>query len=255
MIDLFDIQIAIDYKLALIFAAVLAGGLIRGFAGFGSALLIVPAFALVFSPREAVAMEVIIEIPAMLTLMPAAVRDAQRPLIRPMLLSLILTVPLGALALVTFDDAIMKIAISIAVLLMVVILALQREVKALISKRLAIAAAIASGLIQGSTGVGGPPAVVTLLALGENSVVSRANVIAFMTGMLSMSLVSMALYGLLTREVIVIGLLASPVLLISVFIGMAGFRQFGDRWLRPVALAMVALTALVTLASALLVAP
>ncbi len=251
MIELFGVQIALDYRLGLIVGAVFVGGLIRGFSGFGSALLIIPAFALVYSPREAVAMENIVEIPATLILLRGVARDAQRTVVGPMVLSLLITVPIGGLALVFVDDAIMKIAISIAVLLMVAILAMQRKVKAVISRRAAMAAALFSGLIQGSTGVGGPPAVVTLLALGENSVVSRANVIAFMFGMQVMSLVVCVAYGLITREVVVIGLLLSPILLLSVYVGIAGFRRFGDLWLRPVALAMVAITALITLGSAL----
>jgi uncharacterized membrane protein YfcA len=249
MIELFGVQLALDYRFGWLVLAALIGGLIRGFAGFGSALLIVPALALMFSAREAIAIELILEIPAMITLLPAAVRNAERAVVGPMLASLFVTVPLGALALLFLDDAVLKIIISVAVLLMVVILALQREITALISRRTAIAAGMASGFIQGAAGVGGPPSVVAILALGNDATVSRANVIAFMTGLLGISGITLAIYGLYTREILVTGALVSPVLLLSVFAGIAAFKRYGDRWLRPVALVVVAITALVTLAS------
>jgi len=249
MIELFGVELALDHKLGWVVLAALVGGLIRGFAGFGSALLIVPALALTFSAREAIAIELILEIPAMIALLPAAVRNAERSVVSPMLASLFVTVPIGALALIFIDDAVMKIVISVAVLLMVVILVLQRELTALITRRGAIGAGIASGLIQGSAGVGGPPGVIALLALGNDATVSRANVIAFMTGMLTVSMLTLAFYGLYTRELLITGALVGPVLMLSVFAGMAAFKRYGDRWLRPVALVVVALTAIATLAS------
>jgi uncharacterized membrane protein YfcA len=247
MIEILGVPVALDYRLALVVVAALVGGLIRGFAGFGSALLIVPALTLTFSAREAIAIELILELPVILALLPAAVRDAERRTVGPMILCLLLAVPIGALALVFVDDATMKIAISIVVLLMVVVLAMQKELTSLIGRRGAIAGAIASGVIQGGAGVGGPPGVIALLALGHSAVVSRANVIAFMTAMLIMTLLSFAAYGFLTREALVLGLIVSPALLVSVFIGMAAFKRYGNRWLRSVARVVVALTALITL--------
>ncbi|CAN0478585.1 unnamed protein product, partial [Discosporangium mesarthrocarpum] len=70
MIELFGESINLNIDLALIIVAVCIGGFIRGFTGFGSALVIVPSLALVFSPREAVAMHAVMEIPVILSMLP-----------------------------------------------------------------------------------------------------------------------------------------------------------------------------------------
>jgi len=72
-------------------------------------------------------------------------------------------------------------------------------------------------------------------------------VIAFMGLMVSISILSYWAYGLMTREVVVIGLLLSPLCVGAVALGMFGFRKFGDRWLRPIALLFVAIMAVATL--------
>ena len=56
--------------------AVFVGGLFRGFAGIGAALIIVPALTLVYSPVTAVVLMSLIEIPGALQLARTAVREA-----------------------------------------------------------------------------------------------------------------------------------------------------------------------------------
>ena len=107
--------------LAVLFAVSLAG-FVRGFTGFGSALIIIPALTLVFGPKPAVAMHAIIEIPVVLTLAPAAIRHADRSAVLPMLAALAVATPIGALVLRFLDPEPLKIVISIVVLGMVALL-------------------------------------------------------------------------------------------------------------------------------------
>ena len=168
-----------------------------------------------------------------------------------MCLTLLFSVPLGALAITHVDPNLMKIGISVAVLAMAGLLAIQKEVQTILGRRGTMAAGFTSGLIQGATGVGGPPGVIALLARGDNAAVSRGNVIAFMNTMLTIALVSLWFYGLLTKEIQILGLLASPLLILSVMAGMAAFNRWGDSMLRGVALLLVFLSALITLVSTL----
>ena len=102
-------------------------------------------------------------------------------------------------------------------------------------------------MIQGATGVGGPPIVTTLLARGDPPDVSRANVIAVMSSVIAVSILSFGAFGLITREVLVTGGLAAPICLLATLAGMQIFRLFGGRHHRSVTLVVLALTALETL--------
>ena len=76
IVTLFGIPVSLDWQLAMLFAIVFLAGIIRGFAGFGSALLAVPALAVLYGPAQAVVIEVLLEIPVTLGLLPVAVRKA-----------------------------------------------------------------------------------------------------------------------------------------------------------------------------------
>ncbi len=247
MIEIFGVEIALDLRLAVLFAAVCVGGVVRGFTGFGSALIIIPALTLVFGPLQAVVMHSIMEVPVILSLAPTAVQHADRRIVVPMILILLVTTPIGAVVLSTFNVDLLKILISLAVLGMVGLLAVQRQLFVLLGPRGTIFGAGLGGLIQGATGVGGPPIVTTLLARGDLPDVSRANVIAVMSSVIVVSLISFGAFGLISREILVIGALAAPVCLLATLAGMYAFQVFGGEHHRRITLVVLALTALETL--------
>ena len=58
-----------------------AGGFLRGFLGFGAALLIVPVLSLVMAPVEAIAILVLIELPNIVYLIPVSYTHLTLPTI------------------------------------------------------------------------------------------------------------------------------------------------------------------------------
>lgn len=249
--ELFEVKVHLDGWFILAAASIAVGAFVRGFAGFGSALIIIPALAHIFGPREAVAMHAIMEIPVILGLLPAAVRNAEARTIGPMLIALVVTTPIGAIALKWSDADLLKLAISLVVLLMVILLAAERNVAIKVARGGATVAGAAGGLIQGATGIGGPPVVVALMARHDPTATARGNVIAVMSSMIAISIVAFALYGLLPTRVLVVGALAAPICLGATWLGSVTFKHYGDAGHRPVVLAVLALTAVATLATSL----
>ena len=75
--------------------AVIASGILRGYSGFGAALIIIPIFSNLYSPLVALSFHVLIEMPSLVVLLPAAIRAYDRKLVNSSLLVLILAVPFG----------------------------------------------------------------------------------------------------------------------------------------------------------------
>lgn len=75
--------------------AVVLGGVIRGFTGFGAALVIVPIVAIVYDPKTAIALHALIEIPSIMQLLPDATRDCARKTVVPMLFAVLVSLPAG----------------------------------------------------------------------------------------------------------------------------------------------------------------
>ncbi|MEM1384116.1 MAG: sulfite exporter TauE/SafE family protein [Pseudomonadota bacterium] len=241
------VSIALDLWTAAALAAVLLGGFVRGLVGFGSALAMVPVLALVFGPRAAVAMHAIIEIPVILSLLPTAVRDAERRTVAPMLLALLLTTPVGALVLSQTDPGWMRVAISVVVLLMVLILSLQGRFNLFVGRIGTYGAGGIGGFVQGATGLGGPPVVAALLARGDLAATARGNVITVMSSMIALTVLLFAAYGLVTREVLVLGTLAAPFCLLGSLLGARAFRLLKSGLFRPIVLAVLSVSALASL--------
>ena len=64
--------LTLDFALA--FIATLVAGISRGMLGFGATLIVVPCLISIYGPIEAVVVASVIEIPAVISLLPTAVR-------------------------------------------------------------------------------------------------------------------------------------------------------------------------------------
>ena len=106
-------MIAMDlyYWLPLV-AIVMVGGIMRGFAGFGTTLIMVPFFSLLMSPTEAVFIALATDVFVMLPLLPRATKNAQWNHIWPMIIGSFLATPLGVMVLTVANPQFMKILIA-----------------------------------------------------------------------------------------------------------------------------------------------
>lgn len=250
-ITLLGVTMALGPKILAAAAAVFIAGIIRGFTGFGSALLIVPALAMLFGPVEAVVIEVLLEIPVSLGLLSAAAQVAERKTVLPMLGMFVVFVPVGTALLSVIDPDIAKICISMFVLAMVLILSKQSSMAALLSPRASLISGAISGVSQGMTGMAGPLFATALMARGETARLTRANIIVVAAAIIAISVVSFAAFGLITRRTLVLALVTSPAMLLGVWAGAVLFRRMSHRNLRGAILIFLALTAVTTLLQAL----
>ncbi len=228
-------------------AAVLLGGLLRGFVGFGGALVVIPMVALVYDPKVAVVVHALMEIPGILQLLPDALRNCARATVVPMALALVAMLPVGMFVLVSVDPDIMRVVLSVAVLAMVAVMASNWRYRGPVGRPVTLGAGAVGGLVQGATGVGGPPIVAILLSRNDPVSTTRGNVLMMM-GLLSLaSLPVQWSYGLVTAEVLWLGLLTGPLYVLATFVGSRFFNRGGSRFYRVGALAILAVTALSTL--------
>jgi hypothetical protein len=134
----------------------------------------------------------------------------------------------------------MKIGISGFVLIMVYMLYKNWRLPKLSGFPFLVGFGAAAGLIQGSAGVGGPPAVVIALSRSGTIETQRANVIGAVTALNLSNLLPLWYYGLFTYEVLIISLLMFPLYLGSTWLGTRFFSQLGRDYFRNGALLILA---------------
>ena len=225
------------------------GGFLRGFLGFGAALVIVPSLSIVLPPVFAIGILVIIEIPTIMYLVPANIRDANLKTLVPMLLGLVISVPVGTFILVETEPTIMKLLISVVLLLTVGLLASGWRFKGSVGKGVLTTSGMLGGLIQGSAGMGGPPLVTALMSLPDSSITTRANIVMALSTMSSLNFVSLVLLEKMDLELLFFGALCAPVYLLINYIGARYFKRHGSTHFRSAALIVLTFIAIVTIYS------
>jgi len=245
------LAVPIDGRLAVVFIVVMVAGLLRGFVGFGAALISVPVFSLVLGPHAAIAVNNVMGLPAVFLLLPEAIRRAERAVVLPICTAIFAAAPIGTWVLVSIDPAIMSVAISTLVLLMVAFLASGWRLRGRIGIGKLVAAGVAGGFVQGVAGVGGPPVVAVALSRPGDASQQRANVLALMTAVSLSSILPLLYHGLFTRQTVIIGLVLIPFYSAATALGARYFTLGGQRHYRRAALATLATIGMATLVASL----
>lgn len=236
-----------EAALALILVTVLISGFIRGFLGFGGALIIIMVVNVVVGPQFAVPLACLAGLPPTIQLLPSAIRESDRSFALPFGLLSLLMVPIGTLALVKLDPAIMKIVVSCVVLMMVLLLYQGWSFRKRASVGLVMSAGALTGLVQGATGVAGPLVVAFAMAMPGDTVKQRANVIGAVTFLSIVPVFPLWYHGLLTVKVIMMSLTIIPLYMLTTWLGTRFFVGQGHQIYRLGTLVALTLISLITL--------
>ena len=236
--------------LDLIFITILVifiGGLLRGFLGFGPALLTIPVLAYIYSPTEALVIHIIMEIPSTLFLLPTALKNSDKKSILPLFIAMVSFIPVGMYLVVILNPEIIRRTISIIVLILVLMLSRGWNFKSFIGFKSMVFSGILGGFIQGIAGIGGAPIVTVLMARNDSEDVSRGNILFLMAGIVVFSITSQAFYGLISLNLITLGFMASPIYISATYFGSRFYSYKGKNLFRKIALFFLSIIAITTL--------
>ncbi|MDX2155576.1 MAG: sulfite exporter TauE/SafE family protein [Hyphomicrobiaceae bacterium] len=225
--------------LALVVVAACVGGFMRGFVGFGGALVLVPALSLALGPKMAVAIAGLVGLPPVLQLMPEAVRHGDRKLVAPATVTVAVGAPIGSLLLTVVDPRLMTGVIGIVVVLMALATRYGLSPRMAAPVWVPYLAGGIGGMLQGAAGIGGPPVVAVAMARGGEPRRQRASVLGLMAAISLLGAVSQWSFGLFTPQTLGLSLLLAPVYLGATWTGSRFFARGGQRHFRSAALALL----------------
>jgi len=223
------------FLLALLATGV--AGLMRGYSGFGTAILLAPVFATLWGPRAGVPVVLLMELVVSAQLLPRAFGEADKRMVVPIGLAAVLAMPLGAVVLLQADGTALRQAIGALVLVFGVVLLSPWRYRGARPLALNLAVGAVSGLLKGSTGMSGPPVIVYFLSGPEEVRRHRANFILFFGVIGIASIVPPLLAGLIDAPALLRAAVLLPVLLLSVRTGARLFHLVPVPWYRRFAFA------------------
>jgi uncharacterized membrane protein YfcA len=236
-----------DWRFWAAALATAIAGIMRGYSGFGTAVLLAPIYSVLWGPRIGIPVMLLMELLVSVQLLPKAFGDADRRVILPIGGAAALATPLGAFILITADQDLLRRFIGAFVLVFGLLLMSGWRYHGVRPFGLNVAVGTAAGLLKGATGMSGPPVILYLLAGPEAAKRHRANLILFFATIGVISVIPPALAGLIDAGVLLKMALLLPVLLTAVPIGARLFHVVPDRFYRRLALVFLVSTGTVTL--------
>jgi hypothetical protein len=205
--------------------SVFVAGIIRGYSGFGFAMVAVTSMSLVLPPVVAVPTILILEVLASIRLVPQVWKDIDWHSLRWLLAGSLLAAPAGVYLLANIPVLPMRVSISLLVLVAAILLMRGWAWKRMPGRPMILAAGVGSGLLNGAAAIGGPPVILLYFSSPAGVTVSRASLIAYFMGIDAMSLAMAALQGLTTSKTVLTAAACIPPLLLGIALGSRMFLK------------------------------
>ena len=228
--------------LVMALAAFLAGA-VRGFSGFGAAMILIPAVGAVREPAVAIPMLALIDNILTLPLLPKAFRMCRWRDVIPLAIGASVALPFGVWVLLIADPDVLQVAICLMILVLVGVLSSGWRYAGQPAVVHSLGVGSASGLLGGSTGIGGPPVILFWLGGQSQAPQVRANIIAYFAFTGVVNLAALAVGGLFTREVLGLSALLMPVYGLALWAGARSFRLASETFFRRTAYILIAAVA------------
>lgn len=230
---------------AIAVGVVAAAGVLRGFSGFGSAMVLAPSLAALYSVKVAVPLIILLEVALSFQLLPAAVRQVVWREIGILTLAALPGLVGGVLLLEVVPEGTLRLAISVAIVAFLCLLFAKVRRKGPVTDAGLLATGALSGVANGASGVGGPPVVLYYLAGDGSAAALRATVICYFFAIDVVSAGIFAARGLITAQVVGLTVLSIPAAVVGVWLGSRWFAQASEATYRRVAYGLIAAVAVV----------
>jgi len=199
--------------------AVLAAGIVRGYSGFGFAMITVTSMSLVFPPAKVIPVILVLEVMASGWLLPKVWHQIDWRSLVWLFLGVAFGTPPGVYLLAHVPTAPMRAAIAVLVMFFTVLMLKDFTLKAMPGKGMTAGTGLVSGLFNGGAAIGGPPVILFYLSSPAGVGVSRASIIAYFMGTDSLAFGLGIFHGLVTFQTItLIGILIAP-LFMGIYLG------------------------------------
>ncbi len=231
----------------IVIAVVFITGVIRGFAGFGSGMIIGPTTAAFFGPQMALAMISIIDALPTLPLAWSARKNVNWRELLPVVVGYAALVPAGIWLLKSGDPIALRWFISISILVAVAILWSGWKYHGPRNKPISFSFGALGGFMGAAAALPGPSVLIYWLASTAKAIEVRANMIwyLFLTDILI--IIGYLFSDIYSWEAFYRAILCIPGYLIGIWIGSQFFSAASETVYRTIAFIMILIAAIVSI--------
>lgn len=236
-----------DRRFAAAFAVAALSGLVRGFSGFGSALIYIPLIAAIYEPRIAAPTLLLIDLVGSL---PFTIRELPRcnwREVAPVTIAAALAVPLGTMALLWIEPVVLRWLIAALVLGLLAVLASGWRYHGKPTLPVSIGVGLFAGFGSGAVQVAGPAVIIFWLGGASNAATVRANLMVFFMLMNFITGTAYLTQGIITTDVVALSVVLGIPFALAMWVGAHWFRGASETAYRRAAYATIVAAAIVSL--------
>lgn len=230
--------------LGWIVAAAFLGGLVRGFSGFGTAMIFLPVAAPFLGPFGALIALTVMDLFGPLPNLRRAWASVEKTDLFRLSIGCVLALPLGVWVLTQVAPDVFRYAVSLVSLVMLAILLLGLRYKGRVSRAMLTGIGGAAGLLGGVAGLPGPVVILFYMSRPLPVAVIRATILLFLLFFDIWILLAMAGFGQVTLAGLGVGLLLAAPNMLGNWLGGRLFRPEQERLYRGAAYTLIAIVAL-----------
>ena len=224
--------------------AIGVAGIVRGFTGFGTALVFVPVAGIFLAPQVVVGVITLTGIASTSALLPRAWGQANRTEVAVLALAALVTVPRGLWLMARLDPVTIRWIVACVAALTLGALVAGWRFSGSVSRPMLIVIGAVAGVIGGLTGLTGPVVILFYLA-GQSAAQSvRANTILFLAALDVVIVVNLLLRGAVDWRIFLLALTLAVPYFITSLIGQSLFDPRHERLYRWAAYSVIALAVL-----------
>jgi uncharacterized membrane protein YfcA len=228
-------------------AGVFLAGAVRGFSGFGAALVYMPIAGQFLPPLWALITLVIMEVFGPIPNLPAAWRAADRAQVARIAVGGAVALPVGLAVLLAVQSEVFRYMVGALVLTMPILMLCGLRLAGPITPRLQYGTGVVSGLVGGIAGLPGPPVILLYMASSTAAAVMRANIMLYLVVVDLTLIVVISLTGRMEAVPLLLGLILALPNLLGNLAGAAMFRPERQRLYRMFGLGVMMVVGLTSL--------
>ena len=233
--------------LTWLIVAVVLSGLVRGFAGFGTALVFMPIAASVTSPIWAIIIMMSFDLLGPIALLPRAWRDGETREITFLGIGALVGLPFGVYFLTKMDPIIFRWMVSSLSLVMLTFLVSGWRYKNPMNIAMMTFVGLISGFLAGIAALPGPPVILSYISGSRPASVIRGNTMMYLFLVDIMTFIVFLIKGLLVLLPFIVGLFLAIPYALAAIVGQRIFNPKKEYIYRRVAYGLIAVSALVGL--------
>lgn len=225
-------------------AVAIFSGVVRGFSGFGSALIYIPLTAAIYDPLTAAVTFVLIDMATGISFVIGAWNKTRWGEVLILAAAAIASAQFGTLILQYADPTLLRWSICLLVALIVGVLVSGFRYEGKPHLAVTIAVGLFAGVLGGAVQISGPPIVIYWLGSMHDVTVVRASLISYFGLFSAGSVATYYFHGLLTAKLLALAILLGPLHIVAMWAGGKAFHLATPDTYRRVAYVVIIMSAI-----------